>query len=144
MNDNQPARSAVTDTNYINRIESEISDIKTMLNDYGVRNTNRKDKFTELLNDDELADENIASNYGSQQDFIRQQKKEIVELKDKLEKEKHQYQSDKGQLEEIRLSDPALYRKKSEILAKVKEGLDRRIAQLNQRMSKVKELEVKF
>jgi len=134
----------VTDTNYINRIESEISDIKTMLNDYGVRNTNRKDKFTELLNDDELADENIASNYGSQQDFIRQQKKEIVELKDKLEKEKHQYQSDKGQLEEIRLSDPALYRKKSEILAKVKEGLDRRIAQLNQRMSKVKELEVKF
>ena len=134
----------MTDTNYINRIESEISDIKTMLNDYGVRNANRKDKFTELLNDDDLADENIASNYGSQQDFIRQQKKEIVELKDRLEKEKHQYQSDKGQLEEIRLSDPALYRKKSEILSKVKEGLDRRIAQLNQRMSKVKELEVKF
>ena len=134
----------MTDTNYINRIESEISDIKTMLNDYGVRNGNRKDKFTELLNDDDLADENIASNYGSQQDFIRQQKKEIVELKDRLEKEKHQYQSDKGQLEEIRLSDPALYRKKSEILSKVKEGLDRRIAQLNQRMSKVKELEVKF
>ena len=134
----------MTDTNYINRIESEISDIKTMLNDYGVRNANRKDKFTELLNDDELADENIASNYGSQQDFIRQQKKEIVELKDRLEKEKHQYQSDKGQLEEIRLSDPALYRKKSEILSKVKEGLDRRITQLNQRMSKVKELEVKF
>ena len=134
----------MTDTNYINRIESEISDIKTMLNDYGVRNANRKDKFTELLNDDDLADENIASNSGSQQDFIRQQKKEIVELKDRLEKEKHQYQSDKGQLEEIRLSDPALYRKKSEILSKVKEGLDRRIAQLNQRMSKVKELEVKF
>jgi hypothetical protein len=61
----------VTDTNYINRIESEISDIKTMLNDYGVKNANRKDKFTELLNDDDLADENIASNYGSQQDFIR-------------------------------------------------------------------------
>jgi hypothetical protein len=71
LNDNQPARSAVTDTNYINRIESEISDIKTMLNDYGVRNANRKDKLTELLNDDELADENIASNNGSQQDFIR-------------------------------------------------------------------------
>lgn len=55
----------MTDTNYINRIESEISDIKTMLNDYGVRNANRKDKFTELLNDDDLVDENIASNYGS-------------------------------------------------------------------------------
>ena len=115
-----------------------------MLNDYGVRNANRKDRLTELLNDDDLADENIASNGGSQQDFIRQQKKEIVEMKDRLEKEKHQYQSDKGQLEEIRLSDPALYRKKSEILAKVKEGLDRRISQLNQRMSKVKELEAKI
>lgn len=41
------------------------------------------------------------------------------------------------------MSDPALYRKKSEILAKVKEGLDKRISQLNQRMSKVKELENK-
>lgn len=66
MNDNQPARSAVTDTNYINRIESEITEIKTMLNDYGVRNANRKDRLTELLNDDDLADENIASNGGSQ------------------------------------------------------------------------------
>jgi len=66
LNDNQPARSAVTDTNYINRIESEITEIKTMLNDYGVRNANRKDRLTELLNDDDLADENIASNGGSQ------------------------------------------------------------------------------
>ena len=66
INDNQPARSAVTDTNYINRIESEISEIKTMLNDYGVRNANRKDRLTEMLNDEDLADENIASNGGSQ------------------------------------------------------------------------------
>lgn len=65
INDNQPARSAVTDTNYINRIESEISEIKTMLNDYGVRNANRKDRLTEMLNDDDMADENIDSNSGS-------------------------------------------------------------------------------
>jgi len=37
-----------------------------------------------------------------------------------------------------------MYRKKAEILTKVKEGLDRRISQLNQRMSKVKELEAKY
>ena len=37
-----------------------------MLNDYGVRNANRKDRLTELLNDEDLDDENIASNGGSQ------------------------------------------------------------------------------
>ena len=67
LSDNLPARSAVADTNYMNRI-------------------------SDLLNDDDLGDdENIASNVGSQQDFIRHQKKEIGELKDKLEKEKQQY-----------------------------------------------------
>lgn len=60
-----PARSAVADSSYMNRIESEITEIKTMLNDYGVRNANRKDKLSEMLNDDDLADENIASNNGS-------------------------------------------------------------------------------
>jgi hypothetical protein len=66
LSDNMPARSAVADTNYMNRIESEITDIKTMLNDYGVRNANRKEKLTDMLNDDEMDDENIASNNGSQ------------------------------------------------------------------------------
>jgi hypothetical protein len=60
-----PARSAVADSSYMNRIESEITEIKTMLNDYGVRNANRKDKLSEMLNDDDLVDENIASNNGS-------------------------------------------------------------------------------
>lgn len=116
----------------MNRIESEITEIKTMLNEHVARNGNRKDKISDLLNDDDLGDdENIASNVGSQQDFIRHQKKEIGELKDKLEKEKQQYQSDKSQLEELRVSDPAMYRKKAEILSKVKEGLDKRISQLN-------------
>jgi len=50
----------------MNRIESEITDIKTMLNEHVVRNANRKDKLTDLLNDDDLDDENIASNNGSQ------------------------------------------------------------------------------
>jgi hypothetical protein len=42
-----------------------------MLNDYGLRNANRKEKISELLNDDDLADENISNN-NSQQDFIKQ------------------------------------------------------------------------
>ncbi len=114
-----------------------------MLNDYGLKNANRKEKLSELLNDDDLADENISNN-NSQQDFIKQQKKEILEIRDKLEKEKQQYQADKAQIEDLRLNDPALYRKKSEILAKVKEGLDRRISNMNQRMSKIKDLESKY
>jgi len=57
----------VNDTNYMNRIESEITEIKTMLNDYGVRNANKKDRMSEMLNEDDsiLADENMASNGGS-------------------------------------------------------------------------------
>jgi hypothetical protein len=42
-----------------------------MLNDYGLKNANRKEKLSELLNDDDLADENISNN-NSQQDFIKQ------------------------------------------------------------------------
>lgn len=51
----------------MNRIESEITEIKTMLNDYGVRNANKKDRMSEMLNEDDsiLADENMASNGGS-------------------------------------------------------------------------------
>ena len=50
----------------MNRIESEITEIKTMLNEHVARNGNRKDKISDLLNDDDLGDdENIASNVGS-------------------------------------------------------------------------------
>jgi len=61
------ARSAVADTNYMNRIESEITEIKTMLNEHVARNNNRSGKIAEMLNDDDFGDdENIASNVGSQ------------------------------------------------------------------------------
>jgi len=51
----------------MNRIESEISEIKTMLNDHVVRNSNRNGKFADLLNDDDFYDdENTALNAGSQ------------------------------------------------------------------------------
>ena len=42
-----------------------------MLNDYGLRNANRKEKISELLNDDDLAYEYISNN-NSQLDFIKQ------------------------------------------------------------------------
>ena len=42
------------------------------------------------------------------------------------------------------MSDPAKYRQKSEILAKVKEDIDRRINRLNERIAKVKEMDNKI
>jgi len=71
LSDAIPARSAVADTAHISRIESELTEIKSMLNDYGIKNANRKEKLSELLNDDDLADENISNN-NSQLDFIKQ------------------------------------------------------------------------
>jgi hypothetical protein len=51
----------------MNRIESEITEIKTMLNEHVARNNNRSGKIADLLNDDDFGDdENIASNVGSQ------------------------------------------------------------------------------
>jgi len=50
----------------MNRIETEISEIKTMLNDHVARNSNRNGKFADLLNDDDFYDdENTALNAGS-------------------------------------------------------------------------------
>lgn len=59
----------------------------------------------------------------------------------KIEQAKKQYKADKAQVEDLRVTDPALYKKKSELLAKVKEGLDRQIENINQRVAKVKDLE---
>ena len=66
------------------------------------------------------------------------------EQQEKLEQAKQQYKIDKVQVEDIRLSDPALYKKKSDILLKVKDDLDRRIARINERVNKVKEMESKI
>jgi len=83
-------------------------------------------------------------NNSSSHEFIKQQRQQIKEQQEKLEKAKQQYKSDKAAVEELRLTDPALYRKKSEVMAKVKDDLDRRIARLNERVSKVKDMESKI
>lgn len=80
----------------------------------------------------------------NQKNFIKEQKQAIKDQQEKVERAKSQYKLDKASVEELRLSDPALYRKKSEILAKVKEDLDRRIVRLNERTSKIKEMEAKM
>ena len=119
--------SAVADSQHINRLESELADIKSMLSEYGMRDADRKQAIAGLLDDTDDF-ENLNRNLGSvNRDFVQQQKAHIKESQEKLEQAKQQYKSDKLQIEELRLTDPQLYRKKSELLAKVKEDLDRRI-----------------
>lgn len=52
-------------------------------------------------------------------------------MQEKLEASKKQYKDDKAQIEEIRLKDPELYRKKSAVIEKVKEQIENRISKLN-------------
>ncbi len=65
------ARSANFDNQHITRLESELTDIKRMLNEFGYRS--EKDKLTHLLEDDaENSDTNSV-------DFVKQQKALIKE-----------------------------------------------------------------
>ena len=93
-----------------------------------------------------MSDDNEENQYdgNKQKNFIKEQKQAIKDQQEKVERAKSQYKLDKTAVEDLRLADPALYRKKSEILAKVKEDLDRRIARLNERTSKIKEMEAKM
>ena len=64
-------------------------------------------------------------------------------MQEKLESSKRQYKEDKASVEAVRLTDPALYRKKLAVLDKVKEQIEKKIARLNQHIAKVKDIEQK-
>ena len=64
-------------------------------------------------------------------------------MQEKLESSKRQYKEDKVSVEAVRLTDPALYRKKLAVLDKVKETIEKKIARLNQHIAKVKDIEQK-
>ena len=52
-------------------------------------------------------------------------------MQEKLDDSKRQYKEDKAAVESIRLTDPVLYRKKTAVLEKVKETIEKKIARLN-------------
>ena len=64
-------------------------------------------------------------------------------MQEKLESSKRQYKEDKASVEAVRLTDPALYRKKLAVLDKVKETIEKKISRLNQHIAKVKDIEQK-
>lgn len=71
----QAPRSAYADTTHINKLESEITDIKSMLNEYGIRSSERQTRISHLLADDN--EENMQHNDSSSKDFVREQKQAI-------------------------------------------------------------------
>lgn len=87
-----------------------------------------------------IADKNEDEIY----EFVQRRKKEIKEMQEKLDGSKRQYKEDKAAVEAIRLTDPALYRKKSAVLEKVKETIEKKISRLNQHIAKVKHIEQKY
>lgn len=66
----QAARSAQHDSAHIYKLESEITDIKHMLNDYGMRNADRRDKISSILDGDD-GDENINNDNNQSMEFIK-------------------------------------------------------------------------
>ena len=89
----QAPRSAYADNTHINKLESEITDIKSMLNEYGLK-SNERHINTNLLSDDN--EENLQHNSGSSKDFVREQKQAIKDQQEKVEKAKQQYKLDKS------------------------------------------------
>ena len=111
-----------------------MAEIRHMLNDYGMKNKNQNaNRLSDLLRDVEADDVGASASFvsgksnpfsqspekliGEQNedqihDYIKRQKAEIKSMQEKLEVAKRQYKEDKAEVEALRLTDPALYRKK--------------------------------
>lgn len=161
MHGSPAPKSAAADNANLIRLESEMGEIRAMLNDYGLKSKNTNaNRLSDLLRDVDAEDAgnshnvsmsghnpfaDVAESGSSDQiaEFVKRQKADIKEMQEKLEVSKRQYKNDKASVEALRVSDPALYRKKHVVLEKVKETLEKRIEKLNQRIAKVKEIEAK-
>ena len=78
------------------------------------------------------------------EEWVKRQKAEIKQLQGKLDASKKEFKQSQAEVEALRLEDPTLYRKKQALLDKVKFQLEKKIEKMNQRISKVKEIENKL
>ena len=144
-----------------------MTDIRNMLHDLSMKNQNQnKNRLSDILKDVEMHDDGSAQgrasfisannpfsspdkfmdgeNEDNVVEFVKRQKAQIKELSAKLDQSKRDYKESEAEVEDLRLKDPSLYRKKKEVLDKVNETLERKIDKLNQRIAKVKEIESKI
>jgi hypothetical protein len=91
------------------------------------------------LNEKENSDDNSSS--GELKEFLKREKAEIKDLQGRLEDDKRLYKQDKREAETLKHTDPSAYRQRMVVLDKVKEGIERQIDKVNQRIAKVKEIE---
>jgi len=91
------------------------------------------------LNEKENSDDNSSS--GELKEFLKREKAEIKDLQGRLEDDKRLYKQDKREAETLKHTDPSAYRQRMAVLDKVKEGIERQIDKVNQRIAKVKEIE---
>ena len=77
-------------------------------------------------------------------EFVTKEKQQIKELNKQIEEDKLKYKREKKELEDLKYSDPSLYRQRSAVLEKVKLGLERKIDKVNERIAKTKDLEQKL
>ena len=91
------------------------------------------------MNEKENSDDNSSS--GELKEFLKREKAEIKDLQGRLEDDKRLYKQDKREAETLKHTDPSAYRQRMAVLDKVKEGIERQIDKVNQRIAKVKEIE---
>jgi chromosome segregation ATPase len=91
------------------------------------------------LNEKENSDDNSSSD--ELKEFLKREKAEIKDLQGRLEDDKRLYKQDKREAETLKHTDPSAYRQRMAVLDKVKEGIERQIDKVNQRIAKVKEIE---
>ena len=104
-------------------------------------------KNLQQLLDDVEDKENTSQNSDSKpdhhsvKDFIHHEQSDLKKLLKRYEEDKRRYKQDKHEAEGMKYSDPSGYKRKQDVLGRVKEGIEKQIDKYNERLTKVKELE---
>ena len=105
-------------------------------------------KFQHILDEVEIDEKENNSNNGDDdvhlREFIAKEKQLIKDINKQIEDDKNKYKKEKKDLEDLKYSDPTLYRQRQAVMDKVKVGLERKIDKVNERIAKVKDIEQKL
>jgi chromosome segregation ATPase len=139
------ARGPSADLNVM-KLEHDMKQIKEMLLQFQTQKGHAAKPLSRLL--EELEDKENSGNLmmvgddsAALREHVKQEKAELKELQSILEDDKRRYREDKQRVEELRLTDPALYRQRSQVMERVKQSIEKRIDELNTRIAKLKQAE---
>lgn len=96
---------------------------------------------------EDLEDKENEGNFGHEDALLKEnisrEKAELKDLQAILEDDKRRYKEDKARVDELRLTDPSLYRQRIQVMERVKESIEKRIDDVNGRVKRLKEAEKK-